>query len=88
MEVGDGRDGQHAELCRFLSSSWEGCDRRSAIRGSGSPPAECSIVSCPLNRRREAGGLQTSFVALLPNSKGDGGEQKKHKKHKKHLMTE
>lgn len=36
----------------FLFSSCEGHGCHSTIRGSGSPPAECSIVSCLLNRQR------------------------------------
>lgn len=49
---GDGWAGQHAVFCCFLSSSCEGHGCHSTIRGSGSPPAEHSIVSCPLNRQR------------------------------------
>lgn len=43
--------GRHAVLCCFLSSRCEGHGCHSTIRGSGSPPAECSIVSCLLNRQ-------------------------------------
>lgn len=67
---GGGQADQHAVFCRFLSSCCVGHGCHSTIRGSGSPPAECSIVSCLLNRQRGERG-PPSIVAPLQNSKED-----------------